>query len=78
MPMANLNGLGNFNNVNYMPGMKNLTGPQGLSSLTNALQNKGSSSMDAQNAEVQNTLGITAPSIHYHGIGPLGQIVPKV
>ena len=31
-----------------------------------------------QNIEITNTLGITAPAIGYHGIGPLGQIVPKV
>ena len=25
-----------------------------------------------------NSLGITAPSVGFHGIGPLGQIIPKV
>jgi hypothetical protein len=65
--------ISNFNNVNNMPGMQPLVGPQGLSSLVNALANKNGNGMpNDQNYESYNSLGITAPTVGFHGIGPLG------
>ena len=53
-----------------MPGMKPIIGPQGLEFLVNNVHNKNFA--QEQNTEITNTLGITAPAIGYHGIGPLG------
>ena len=68
---ANINNLSNFNNVNLMPGMRSLTGPLGLPSLMACIKTK-TMAIDNQSNEVQNTLGITAPTLNYHGVGPLG------
>ena len=68
-----------------MPGMQPLVGPQGLASLLHCIQNRNGplgSTMPNQISDAAyenfNSLGITAPSVGFHGIGPLGQIIPKV
>jgi hypothetical protein len=60
-----------------MPGMQPLSGPQGLASLTYAIQNKINLN-DPSQYDGCNSLNITSPTIGFHGIGPLGQIIPKV
>jgi hypothetical protein len=69
--------ISNFNNVNNMPGMQPINGPQGLASITYALLNKVNLNDPAQ-YESYNSLNITSPTVGFHGIGPLGQIIPKV
>lgn len=54
-----------------MPGMQPLNGPQGLASLTYALQNKITLN-DPSQYDSCNSLNITAPTVGFYGIGPLG------
>jgi len=80
----NVNSAQSFNTQSTMPGMQPLVGAQGLTSVLDCLKTgqvlTNNNSMPEQGATFDgvHNLGITAPTVGYHGIGPLGQIIPKV
>lgn len=61
-----------------------MVGPRGLEQTLQCMKTgnilTNNHGMPEQNAafDGMNNLGITAPTVGYHGIGPLGQIIPKV
>jgi len=69
-----------------MPGLQPLRGPQGLESIFQVLEGIANGKPYEETSIEQssitfdgfNNLGITAPTIQSHGIGPLGQVIPKV
>ena len=67
-----------------MPGMQPVMGPRGLEQVIQCLNTgkilTNNTGMPEQSAafDGMNNLGITAPTVGYNGIGPLGQIIPKV
>ena len=64
--------------------MQPVTGPRGLDQTITCMKSgnilTNNYGVPEQNAafDGMNNLGITAPTVGYHGIGPLGQVIPKV
>lgn len=69
-----------FNNPQNMPGMQKLQGPQGYESLVHFVQTKGTvlNTHQYQVFEGITSLGIQAPTIAQNGVGPLGQVIPRL
>ena len=72
-----------------MPGMQPLNGPHGLESILKAYETSsldGTIIQEIMNIFPQpsptfvgiNNFGITAPTLTNNGIGPMGQLIPKV